>query len=216
MKICGVEEAGRGPVIGPLVMCGLLIDDSKEHELKTIGAKDSKLLTPSQREGLYGKILKLTEKHKIIILQPDTIDDAVQSKTNNLNWLEAETSAEIINELSPDVAYIDCPSPNIPAYTKRLQSMVKGKVKLIAEHKADVNYPIVSAASIIAKVTRDREIEKLKAKVGINFGSGYPADPITKEFLKKYHNKFPGLFRKSWAPFKKALSNKKQSSLEKW
>ena len=216
MKICGVEEAGRGPVIGPLVMCGILIEDSKEAELKRIGAKDSKLLSPKQREKLYGKIINMAEKYKIVILQPHRIDSAVLTKTLNLNGLEAETSADIINELKPDIAYIDCPSPNIAAYTKKLQGMIKGKVKIIAEHKADVNYPVVSAASIIAKVTRDREIEKLKAEIGIDFGSGYPADPVTKEFLKIYHGKFPKLFRKSWAPFKKEIISKKQSTLEKW
>lgn len=212
MKICGVEEAGRGPVIGPLVMCGLVIDDSREALLKKMGAKDSKMLTRTQREKLFDRILQISDAHKIVLLSPEQIDKAVQSQTDNLNWLEAENSAQIINELKPEKAFIDCPSPNIKAYTKRLQTMIKG-VELIVEHKADVRYPVVSAASIIAKVTRDNEIEKLKAAIGIDFGSGYPSDPMTKEFLKKYIDDYPHLFRKSWMPYKNGQNAKKQKTL---
>lgn len=212
MKICGVEEAGRGPVIGPLVMCGLVIDDSKEALLRKMGAKDSKMLTRIQREKLFDRILQISDAHKIVLLSPEQIDKAVQSQTDNLNWLEAENSAQIINELKPEKAFIDCPSPNIKAYTKRLQTMIKG-VELIVEHKADVKYPVVSAASIIAKVTRDNEIEKLKAAIGIDFGSGYPSDPMTQEFLKKYIDDYPHIFRKSWMPYKNGQNAKKQKTL---
>ncbi len=213
MKICGVEEAGRGPVLGPLVMCGVLIDEKKEHELVHLGVKDSKLLSPAQRERLFDKILEISEKHVLIALEPLEIYEAVFSKTTNLNWLEAETSAKIINTLAPDKVIVDCPSPNIPAYTERLQRMVNTKTKIIAEHKADVKYPVVSASSILAKVTRDRLIEKIKHKIGIDFGSGYPADPRTQAFLKKHAHDFPGLFRTSWKPYQKAAGKKKNRAI---
>jgi ribonuclease HII len=114
----------------------------------------------------------------------------------------------------PDKAVLDCPSPNIRAYKEYVKKQLDDKkIKIIAEHKADVKYPVVSAASILAKVTRDREIEKLKKKIGMNFGSGYPSDAITKGFLKKHYKDFPDIFRKTWASYKKVAGDKKQKNL---
>jgi ribonuclease HII len=211
--LCGIDEAGRGPVIGPLVICGVMIEEKEENKLKDIGVKDSKLLTPDQREKLFG-LLKDKVKHKILIINPSEIDDALRSNEINLNWLEAIKSAEIINSLNPDKAILDCPSTNIKAYTTYLTNLLKDKnTKIIAEHKADFNYPVVGAASILAKVTRDREIEKIKRKIGQNFGSGYPSDPSTREFLLKNYSKYPEIFRKEWASYKEAASTKKQKNL---
>ncbi len=203
-NIVGIDEAGRGPVIGPLVICGAMIEASKEHKLKEIGARDSKELTALQRERLFDEILKLVKNHKIIIIQPHEIDIAVESDTDNLNWLEARKSAEIINTLKPKIAYLDCPSTNIAKYTSYIEKLLNIDTRLIAEHKADAKYPVVSAASILAKVTRDAEIEKIKHKIGQNFGSGYPSDPMTQDFLKKNFKKYPEIFRKSWASWQHA------------
>lgn len=212
--LCGVEEAGRGPVIGPLVMCGVLIDEKDEDKLRAIGAKDSKLLTPRTREILFDQIKNMVKDYKIIITQPAEIDKVLLSKDSNLNWLEADISAKLINALMPDKAVLDCPSPNIRAYKEYVRKQLDDKkIKIIAEHKADVKYPVVSAASILAKVTRDREIEKLKKKIGMNFGSGYPSDAITKGFLKKHYKDFPNIFRKTWASYKKVAGDKKQKNL---
>ncbi|GAI86248.1 unnamed protein product, partial [marine sediment metagenome] len=132
----------------------------------------------------------------------------------NLNWLEAIKTAEIINILNPNKAILDCPSPNIKAYTDYLTKHIKNKdIEIIAEHKADVKYVIVGAASIIAKVIRDKEIRLIQEKIDEPIGSGYPADPITKEFLKKNYNKYPDIFRKSWASFKVVIEQKKQKKL---
>ena len=84
----------RGPVIGPLVICGAMIQESDIHKLKAIGAKDSKLLTQKQRLALCMKIKEVIEDFKIIIVQPAEIDKAVDSKETNLNWLEADKNAE--------------------------------------------------------------------------------------------------------------------------
>ena len=213
--LCGIEEAGRGPVIGPMVMCGLMINEEDEPKLKAIGAKDSKMLTPKQREGLFDKILKIAVRHKVVILSPQEIDDAVgRGKAANLNWLEAETSAKMINELKPDKVLVDCPSPNIPAYTARLRSMLDNKeINILCAHHADVNFPVVSASSIIAKVTRDAEIEKIKKKIGKNFGSGYPADPTTKEFVKEHYMDYPDIIRHSWAPYKEIIKQRDQKKI---
>lgn len=210
---CGIDEAGRGPVIGPLVICGVMANAVDEHLLYSIGVKDSKELTPKQRDVLSEKIKKIIKKYKVIIVSPKEIDDVLSHKKLNLNWLEALKTAEIINKLKPDKAILDCPSPNINAYKKYLEKYLKKKTELIVSHKADQLYPIVSAASIIAKVIRDNEIEKIKKKYNIEFGSGYPSDPLTVEFLKGNYKKYPKIFRKNWASYKELLKKKGQKSL---
>ena len=196
-------------------MCGLLIKEGDEKELVRLKVKDSKLLTKEIREFLFDKIKGVSLKHKIVITGPQEIDKAVDGNEGmNLNRLEAQKSAEILNALNPDKSIIDAPSNNIPNYKKYLAGFVKNKdMEIVLEHKADVNYPVVSAASILAKVTRDNEIEKIKKRIGIDFGSGYMSDSRTVEFLKENFEKFPGLFRKSWLPYKNLVNQKFQKSL---
>jgi ribonuclease HII len=213
LLICGIDEAGRGPVIGPMVICGVMIEKNDEPRLSEIGVKDSKLLSPQVRESMIEPIKKAVKEFSVVVVPPIEIDHALETEGTNLNWLEADKQAQIINELRPDVAYIDCPSTNIEDYSEYLKGKLKNKeVKLIVEHKADLNYPVVSAASIIAKVTRDREIEKIKQKYRIDFGSGYPADPFTKQFLEKNFDKY-NFFRKSWSSWKNAASKNCQRKL---
>jgi ribonuclease HII len=196
-------------------MCGLLIKEGDEKELVRLKVKDSKLLTRKQREFLFDKIKEVSEKYKLIVVEPQEIDRAVHYHNGlNLNKLEARKSAEILNELNPNKAIIDTPSNNIKSYKKYLSKFIKNKsIELVLEHKADFNYPVVSAASILAKVTRDNEIEKLKKKIGIDFGSGYMTDPKTVEFLKNNFENYSELFRKSWFPYKDLLNQKFQKSL---
>jgi len=213
--ICGADESGRGPVIGPLVVCGVLIDDRDESKLKRIGVKDSKLLSAKKREELFPKIQKIAKDYKVIIVPVKQVDAALASEEMNLNKLEAQKMAEIINSLNPEKIIVDCPSNNIPQFVTYLMTHLKDKdiSKIVAEHKADVKYLIVAAASILAKVTRDREIEKIKKKIGINFGSGYPSDPRTVEFLKENWSKYPSIFRKEWATYKEVIKSKGQKKL---
>jgi len=213
MLDCGIDEAGRGPLLGPMVICGVLADEKQVDELKKLGVKDSKLLAPKQREFLFDKIKKVISGYELAIISPQEIDEAVESETMNLNWLEAVKSAEIINKLKPQKAIIDSPSNNTEKYKQYVLKLLDGKeTKIVAEHKADLNYPIVSAASILAKVTRDREIETLKRKYG-ELGSGYPSDPVTREFLLKNYRKFPEIFRKSWQSYKEVAGHKGQKKL---
>lgn len=213
--VIGVEEAGRGPVIGPLVMAGVSIDEKDLHMLKKLGVKDSKQLSPLQRELLFDKILGVVKDFKIKIISASQVDAALNDPHMNLNWLEAKTSADIINELDGDKATLDCPSTNINAYkdyVKKLLNKKNEKIKIVAEHKADENYVEVAAASILAKVTRDREIEILKKKYKVEFGSGYPSDPRTQDFLEKNYNKYP-IFRKTWKSYKNVVMKKSQKGL---
>ena len=214
MLICGIDEARRGPVMGPMVMCGAMIEDIDMPKLIALKPKDSKLLTKEEREELYPKLLSVLKYYHVFIIQPAEIDKAVKGKDGlNLNKLEAHKQAEILNEFNPDQAIIDCPSNNIDSYRIYLKKLLKNKnVDLILEHKAE-RYPLVAAASIIAKVTGDREIEATKKELGIDFGSGYMSDPKTVDFLKKNFEKYPELFRKSWFPYQDLMNKKFQKSL---
>jgi len=196
-----------GPAVGPLVMAGVIYD----KKLENLGIKDSKLLTKDKRDELYDKIIEFAE-HKILVVDPAEIDKAVMSDSYNLNFLEADTSIKIIKALKSESAIIDCPSTNVPAYTKYLQDDLEG-VNLVVEHKADMNHMVVGAASILAKVTRDRLIEVLKKESGVDFGSGYPSDPKTKEFLRNHTEEHLKFIRKSWAPYKKVVIERNQTTL---
>ena len=215
--ILGVDEARKGPIIGNMVICGVLIEESNKEKLKKLGVKDSKLLTPRQRENLFPKILRVIKKYKTIIITPQEIDKAVSKENGlNLNWLEAHKTAEIINELNPDKAIIDCPSPNIKKYKEYLLNLLNNKeIELIIEHRAEKNLP-VAAASIIAKVIADRELNKLKKEFKLEFGSGYTSDPRTKKFVKENFDKYPEIFRKSWITWKNHDQAKKQKKLDEF
>jgi len=211
MLIAGVEEAGRGPVIGPLVMAIVVCDEKTENLLKDLGVTDSKMLSPKKRELLYTKIKELCEV-KVLILSPQKIDDALNDPNMNLNWLEAKTSSSLINSVKADKVILDCPSNNFTSYTNYVKKNLKYSPILIAEHKADEKYTVVGAASIIAKVIRDREVEKLRKEANFDFGSGYPSDPKTISFLKDNWNKFD-FFRKTWSTYKKYEDNSKTKNL---
>ena len=210
--IAGIDDAGRGPVIGPMVLAGVSIEQDKLELLERMGVKDSKLIPPAIREDLFIEIKKIA-KHKIIIIQPKEIDAALNSPDSNLNKLEGIKMVEIINALEGEESIVDCPSTNTKAFSEFLKERLKVKTKLICEHKADLNYVVVGAASILAKVTRDAEIEKIRKKYG-EIGPGYPSNPITINFLKQNWNKYPEIFRQTWATYKKVAQSKAQSSLK--
>lgn len=211
VNIVAIDEAGRGPVIGPMVVCGVMMDEKDQFKLKVLGVRDSKLLTVAKRKQLF-KILTKELKYKAIIVEPKEIDNAVFSDSTNLNWLEADKSVEILNLFKPGRAIIDCPSNNKEAFVEYLKERIHSEMEIKAEFKADQKYLAVGAASIIAKVIRDEEIEKLKQKYSVNFGSGYPSDPKTQDFIFKNWDKFD-FFRKSWATYVNVKNQKSQKSL---
>jgi ribonuclease HII len=210
--VAGVDEAGRGCVIGPLVIAGFLIKEENLPLLAQLGVKDSKLLSPKKREVLSKEITHVAEKHYIMKLSPREIDRAVECKRklHKLNRLEAQTMAQIINTLKPDAAYVDAADVLEERFKQHIQENLSTKTKITSRHKADKIYPVVSAASIIAKVERDNEIAALKAAYG-DFGSGYPTDQKTTRFLKQWlqnHVEYPDCVRKSWKPAKQAKNEK--------
>ncbi len=218
MKICGIDEAGRGPVIGPMVMAGVVIKNKDWPKIRKIGFKDSKKLTPLQRRRLYAELMNCDFVERFIrIVHPQEIDAALNSESSNLNLLEVDVTTEIIANLLPDVAVVDSPSHNTKAYAQDLARILvektDKKIKLITLNDAE-RHTLVAAASVLAKVTRDKLIEDIKKEIGIDFGSGYPADPKTRAFLQKYYNKFPHIFRKTWKSYTRVAQPKEKKLSE--
>jgi ribonuclease HII len=211
MRILAIDEAGRGPVIGPMVICGYLIEEDKIQELKTLGVKDSKLLSPEKREALSPLIRRVALDFITLKIPAGEIDSS-----DNLNSLEIEKFQHIINTLNPDKVVIDSPEVNTKEFAKKVMAKVKNKrIVMVAENYADKKYPEVGAASIIAKTERDREIRKLHQEHGY-FGSGYPSDEITIRFLKdwiKRNKEFPNFVRKSWSTAERMKTEKEQKTM---
>ncbi len=206
MRFIGIDEAGRGPVIGPLTIAGISADEKTLEKFKEIGVKDSKLLS-IRRIFQLERIIKENTEYKVVIKSAKEIDDrfAIQK---NLNYFELDEMAEIANSLKGDRVTIDSPSANIKKVENYLSQKIVGKT-VIARNYADRDYTEVGAASILAKAQREREVEKIKKIFEYDFGSGYPSDPKTKLFLKiiKYNNKineypYSDYIRKSWLTIK--------------
>lgn len=196
-KILGIDEAGRGPVIGPMIIAGVLINENKIEKLKEIGARDSKELNRNEREELFEEIKKIVDEIYIEFVSVEEINEWME-RGLSITDLELKKIIKIILKANPDVVMIDCPTIGKNKFLEKLMKYVKADLNIIAEHKADKKYPVVSAASIVAKVIRDREIDKIKEKVGIDFGSGYPSDERTIRALKENYSKLKKYVRKKW------------------
>ncbi len=206
--ICGIDEAGRGPVLGPLVVAGVCATQNQIDELKQLGVTDSKLLSTKRREELFLSIKKIVNSYHIVEITPNQIDERVMIH-KSLTDLELDATTQIIENLKPQKLIIDCPSTNKESYKQAVIQTSNFSGEIFVEFKADTNHVIVGAASILAKVTRDLEIKKIKTEIGIDFGSGYPSDSKTKFFLQKHWQTHSELFRKSWESYK----NMEQKSL---
>ena len=214
--IAGIDDAGRGPVIGPLVIAGVLLYHYQVPQLQVLGVKDSKTLTPKKRTILSKEIMRLA-KYTWVELSPSEIDTIVLNgkKLRKLNWLEAKAMAEVIEKLKPEVAYVDASDVNEARFAQQIEEFLSVRTRIICEHHADATYPIVSAASIIAKVHRDEAISELRSKYG-DFGSGYSSDPKTRKFLSnwlKEKKSLPDFVRKSWKTINQLKDEVRQQTL---
>lgn len=206
--ICGVDEAGKGAVFGPLVVAAVCCDDP--DECARLGAKDSKKLSPSRREVLYAEISNRF-KSATVCIDPLSIDRHLLAMT--INECVVRAHAEVISQLRPAIAYVDACDVNAARHGARLRALLVHDCTIIAEHKADITYPVVGAASIIAKVIRDRKMAALRQQYG-ELGSGYPADSVTKTYLIQYireHHQPPPFARTSWRTVINCLSSHSQA-----
>lgn len=217
--ICGVDEAGRGPVFGSLVVAGILVEN--DTDLISIGACDSKQCTPKKREVLAAQIKKIVKANEIMIVPASDIDDLRKEMT--LNELEVFLFSKVIEKLKPDTCYVDAADVNEIRFGKDILAKLSYKPTMISKHKADEHYPIVGAASILAKTTRDENVrqiaKELEKKLNLPLGSGYPADPITMKFLKTWvdtYDELPPHTRRSWETAQKLMKQHKTKTLDKF
>jgi ribonuclease HII len=193
----GIDEAGRGPVLGPMVVAGVVLTESSSDSLVKMGLKDSKKLSSQKRSSMFDRIQDEALWIKTVVVWPSDIDIAV--KTNGLNRLERDVFAEIINAYEGSIKII-VDSPQAPdVFTAMINEKLNAERDVLCSFKADTIYPVVSAASVVAKFTRDSIIEELKIEFG-DFGSGYPSDPKTREFLNNI-KEAPFFVRKSWKTY---------------
>lgn len=191
MIASGSDEAGRGSVIGPLVIATVVIDQEDEEKFKEIGVRDSKKLSPKKREVLSKIIKEKCISYKVSYLKPKVIDSYVwrKIKMKTLNYLEAKVISKHIMQLAPDIAYVDAPYSRPEIFRTMIKKIIKNnRIKIISANKAEDKWVEVACASIIAKVERDKAIRKIANRYGF-FGSGYPSDERTREFLKKIISK---------------------------
>jgi len=203
VQICGVDDAGRGSMLGPLVIAGISLDKTKIRKLSALGVKDSKKLTAKTREELYKKIISLVDSYYVAKISPKSIDISV--KKHGLNKLEAKYMAKVISKLNPDTSFVDSCDVNPKRFGKEI-SRLSNNNKIRSFHHADSRFIVVSAASIIAKVTRDKAITRLRKDHDL--GSGYPSDRKTINFVKKYYKTrktMPNFVRKRWKPTQKIM-----------
>ena len=207
LREIGIDEAGKGPVIGSMFVAGVLNFEG----LETLGVKDSKQLSPSKREYLAERIGASTEVY-VLEFTANEIDEGRKRRT--LNVIMVELFSAVLIHFQPDRAFVDAADVNPDRFAANLKSGYekgmgggrKREIEIISEFKADVRYPVVSAASIIAKVHRDRSIRQLEAEIGAEIGSGYPADPKTIHFLNelvKEKAELPAYVRRSWKTVKR-------------
>lgn len=198
----GADEAGRGCMLGPLVVAGVSASREGIEMLKGLGVRDSKMLSAKQREAIYPEIFKVAERVRWASIPPGEIDDVVLrgKKLRKLNYLEAVYFAKVIDSLGAKRVTVDASDVFPWRFGRDISTNLEKRCRVVAYHKADRDYPVVSAASIVAKVERDRAVEELRKEHG-DFGSGYPSDPATRSFfsqLLKRGEGLPSYVRKSW------------------
>ena len=213
-RVLGIDEAGRGSLVGPLVVGGFCAPEERLGELVELGAKDPKALTPAARERVFAGLGSIgTPIH--VVLSPRMVDGAVRH--GGLNDLEVTAFARIVRALAPEVAYVDACDPNERRFGSRVARLAGGGTRVIARHHADRDFPVVGAASVVAKVRRDRAVARLRAQLGDNLGSGYPSDDRTIRFVRAAladGAAVPSWVRSSWATMQRVMPRRPARTLD--
>ncbi|MDO8726498.1 MAG: ribonuclease HII [Candidatus Methanoperedens sp.] len=204
--IAGIDEAGKGPVLGPMCVAGLLLDENKLGRIAQLGVKDSKKLSPKKREALSVDIKELADKIFILEVSPGQIDEL--RKVITMNEIMVACYVKVLEELKPESAFVDAADVIAQRFGDNIMKKYSGDLKITSEHNADEKFPIVSAASILAKVRRDELVRNIEVENGIEIGSGYPSDRKTINFLDnwvKEHGSLPDFARSSWETSKNII-----------
>lgn len=198
--------------MGPLVFACVVVPEDRLDDLAGLDLRDSKALTPRGRERRAAALKVLLKEvggsFEILFFSPAEIDEAVRDRTRKLSGLTEEAVARLISLCAPDVAYVDLPGPSAEPFANRIARLLAADdtpvPQIVAEHKADATHPIVSAASILAKVARDAAVREIEAAHGdlAPVGSGYPSDPVTRDFLRRARHLGNAVFRTSWKTWK--------------
>lgn len=197
--ISGIDEAGKGPVLGPMCVAGVLLGEEKLGSLAEMGVRDSKQLSAKKREALAPEIKRLADKYFILEVSPFQID--ALRKVMTMNEIMVSCYARVLEELKPRRAFVDASDVIASRFGENIRKRYSANIEIISEHDADEKYPIVSAASILAKVERDALVKALEKNAGVEIGSGYPNDPKTIRFLEDWireHGSLPDFARSSW------------------
>ncbi len=196
---------------------GFLIDDSDEESLVELGVKDSKKLSNQKRESIRDRLEEFGQPF-LREIKASEIDEL--REIMNLNEIEIKAFTEVIGRTEPDKVIVDLPEPDGDRFIKKMKSELPPRfedVEFVAEHGADDEYPVVSAASIIAKSARESHIDELKQRYGYDFKSGYSHEQEASDFLEEYlkeHGELPPEARESWETAKRVLREHEQSSMD--
>lgn len=224
--VAGVDEAGRGPVLGPLVVAGVLVESEKA--LAKLGVKDSKKLAPAKREALAAEIRSVATEVVVRVVEPAEIDLQMSEKRlSEVAWF-----AEVLAALAPrdaalragawaalpaTEARLDAADVNAERFGAHVRAACGTAWTVVAQHKADDRYPCVSAASIVAKVERDRAIAEIAREHGADVGSGYSHDERTRAWLAGYvreHGKLPPCARTYWETSQRLVPRKERTLIQ--
>ncbi len=212
--ICGVDEAGRGPVLGPLVVAGVMVES--DVPLRHLNVRDSKKLTAERRELLAPEIEKVS-RCEVVVVPASDID--VMRAQMSLNDFEAQLFASVVEKLHPVTAYVDAVDVDEIEFKRAILKQLPFEVEVISQHEADDLFPVVSAASIVAKVRRDAEMRRIESEIGVPIGSGYPSDPATMAFLEKWIREKgspPPHTRCTWDTTRRLLAEAKNRKLDEF
>ncbi|OUJ19513.1 Ribonuclease HII [Methanonatronarchaeum thermophilum] len=219
MIVVGVDEAGKGPVLGPMVVAAVVVRHGggfKESPsvFRGLGLRDSKKLGRGVRERLECEIKEKAVEYNVVSVSADQIDELRRVMT--MNDVMVKAFSKVLEPLDFEVALLDAADVNEDRFARNIKKELGSSREFHALHGADDAYPIVSAASILAKVERDREIKKLEDRVKMKVGTGYPHDKRTINFIERYLKKngeLPPSTRKSWKTAKRLINKQKQSNL---
>ena len=200
--------------MGPMVVAAVMVEN--DRALKKLKVKDSKLLTRQKREELDLKIREIATVEVTIVTAAE-IDEFMKSDT--LNLLEVERFAHLIEQLRPDRAFVDAADVVEERFGRNILDRITCRPEMVCRHHADVLFPVVSAASIVAKVLRDRTMDEIQEAMGRPIGSGYAHDEVTIGFISdwlKEKGALPPHVRASWKTAKDLYSLSKVSRLTDW